>query len=400
MEPITFLTYIAVILFLGVLLSAFANKIKLPDILLFILLGVFLGNVDYKGVLLFEFPILFISTISLLALAMIVFESSSKIKLKRLDNVSVKTLRFVFIFLILNLIFFTFATYFVFKINLVLAILFATLMSGTAPSVILPLLQKGADKPLEILRIESLLNTPLTVLLPFLVLDLHASLETTKITSTFIDLLGPFLAKFVSGIGAGILVGLILFKIVKKAYSKIYSPLAVIIAALLAYVLAENLGGNGVLAVTTLGLVFGNIYIKEKVALMDVESVFAKSLYILVFVLVGSLIKVPLTWEFFLQSLVLFLVYLVIRFAAITYTFRKDRLTRRQEVFMALVCPKGIAVSVVAVVLTGLEFPGIAIILDLTLVFIVYSCVLSAIVCWSKKYFLKDLKKKTAPSKS
>jgi len=394
MEPLTFLTYIAVILLLGVLLSAFATRLKLPDILFFIVLGLVLGNLDYKGAVLFEFPLMFISTISLLALAMIVFESTSKIKIRSLDTLSLKTLKFVFTFLIINMILFTFATYFVFKINLVLAILFATIMAGTAPSVILPLLGGGGNKVLEILKVEALMNTPLTVLLPFLVLDLHKSLATTRITATFIDLLGPFLAKFVSGIGAGVLVGLILFKIVNKAYSKIYSPLAVVIAALLAYVLAENLGGNGVLAVTALGLFFGNIYIKEKVALMSVETVFAKSLYILVFVLVGSLIKVPLTPEFFMKSGLLFAIYLFIRWMAINFTFRHDRLTGKEKLFMALVCPKGIAVSVVAVVLTGVDLPNISTILDLILVFIIYSIVLSSIMCWLKNYFLPETKKR------
>ena len=77
MDPITFLTYIAVILLFGVLFSALANKIKIPDILFFIFFGILIGHVEYQGKLLFEFPILFITSISLLALAMIVFESAS-----------------------------------------------------------------------------------------------------------------------------------------------------------------------------------------------------------------------------------------------------------------------------------------------------------------------------------
>ena len=50
----------------------------------------------------------------------------------------------------------------------------------------------------------------------------------------------------------------------KKQYSEILSPVTLIASTILTYILAEELGGNGVLAVTTLGLFFGNVYIKRK----------------------------------------------------------------------------------------------------------------------------------------
>lgn len=389
MDPINLLTNLAVILLIGVLASALANRLKVPEVLFFILIGVFLGAIEYEGTVLFEFPLLFITSISILALAIIVFESTSKIKLSHLDSLSLRTLRFVFIFLIANLLLFTFAAYFIFKLELVLAVLFASVMAGTSPSVVLPLLDRSKHKIFDMLKIEALLNTPLTVLLPFLVLDLHKSLATTKITHTFIEFLGPFLTKFISGIGAGVFVGIVLFKVIKKAYSKLYSPMAVILAALLAYVLAEKLGGNGVLAVTSLGIFFGNIYIKEKAELMNFESVLAKSLYILVFVLVGSLVKLPMTSFFFINSIALFCIYILIRFAAINISFRNEGLSFGERSFMALVCPKGIAVSVVAVVLTGVALPQMDIVLDLILAFLIYSIILSSVICWLKHHFVK-----------
>jgi len=390
MDPITLLTYIAVILLVGILASAFAAKIKLPDVLIFIILGMILGTVKFRGEELYQFPVLFIASISILALAMIVFESAAKIKLRHLDNVSMKTMRLIFFFFLVELIFLSVGTYVIFKTRLTIAILFSTIMVGTAPSVVLPLLQDTKSKIVDILRFESLINTPFTVLLPFLVFDVLTSVEKIPFASTFIDQIGPFLAKFVSGIGAGMVVGLILIKVVKRAKSKLYSPLAVIISALLAYVLAENLGGNGVLAVTTLGLFFGNVYLKEKVELLSFESVLAKSLHILVFVLIGSLIKIPFTLDFLLKASALFLIYLAVRYVAIGFAFRKDGYTEKQKIFMTLVCPKGIAVAVVAIVFLSKGLPELTIILDLTLFFIIISIAISAIACRMKEYLLKD----------
>ena len=68
-----------------------------------------------------------------------------------------------------------------------------------------------------------------------------------------------------------------MFKAMKRTYSEVLSPVATITAALLSYILAENLGGNGVLAVTTLGVFFGTITVKKKVHLQEFSSMFANT---------------------------------------------------------------------------------------------------------------------------
>ncbi len=390
MDPVVFLTYIAVILLLGVLASTVASRILFPDVLLFVLIGAGLGAIPYNGAPLIEFPTMFIASISLLALAMLVFESTVKIKLKHFDTLSLKTMRLVVVVTLFELIVPSAAMYLMFQgsVSPAMAILFASMIVGTDPSVILPLLQGVKSRVVDILKLEAILNTPFTVLLPFLVFDLIQSVEKIPLASTFIDQIGPFLAKFVSGLGAGLLVGLILFKVLRRAYSKTYSPLAIVLSALLAYVLAEGLGGNGVLSVTTLGLFVGNISFREKVDLLNLESVLARALYILVFVLIGSIIKVPLTLEFLIKSFAVFFVYLLARYLAVTFCLRGDGLTEKNRWFMALVSPKGIAVVVVAIVLSGHNLPELNIVLDVVFMFVVYSIVVSSITAWLQKYFL------------
>jgi NhaP-type Na+/H+ or K+/H+ antiporter len=165
--------------------------------------------------------------------------------------------------------------------------------------------------------------------------------------------------------------------------------LAIIAAALLTYVLAENLGGNGVLAVTTLGLVFGNIYIEHKKKLQEFSATFSEFLEIFVFVLIGLVISIPLTYNFLIPSLILFLIYILIRFIAIQLSFIKSNITQKEKLFMTLNMPKGIAVAVVAFTLATIPIPGLKPILDLILVFIIYSIILSTIATKFSRYFTK-----------
>ncbi|MEA2036758.1 MAG: cation:proton antiporter, partial [Nanoarchaeota archaeon] len=220
-------------------------------------------------------------------------------------------------------------------------------------------------------------------------LDFMKNVQVEYIFSKFLEQVGPLIQQFVTGIGTGIVVGLIVFRIMKNKYSVTLSPLSIITSALLTYIVAENLGGNGVLAVTTMGLFFGNIYVSHKVQLSEVSSFFANSLEILVFILIGLIIKIPLNPTFILKSLLLFAIYLIIRYFAITISLRGLKYNFKEKLFMAFNVQKGIAVAVVAFTLTTLDVFGVKTILHLILLFMLYSIVISTIFTKFSRFFVK-----------
>jgi len=385
-----FLTYLSIILLVGLLTSILSHKIKVPHILLLLLIGIGIGKMKYKGGPLIYFPELFLTGISILALVMIVFDSASRLKLKSIDYFSAHTIWLSIVFLIFNLIFLTIFTMVIFDVkSIFLAFLFSALMSGTDPAAVLSMLKNLKHKVFDFLKLESLLNTPLIVLMPFLILDIKNTLKDQIVLETFIDQIVPLLQQFVVGIGSGVLIGLIMFKFMKKQYSIILSPLALITAAILAYTIAENLGGNGVLAVTFMGLLFGNVYVKQKFHLQEFSSVFSNSLEILVFVLLGLIVIIPFSFEFFFKSIILFLLYLGIRFLAIIFSLRGMNFDLKEKIFMSLNVQKGIAVAVVVFSLANLNIEGIGIILNLVLAFMLYSIILSAVTLRMSKLFIK-----------
>lgn len=395
MEALSIITSISVLLLLGIVSSVLCKRFKIPDVLVLILIGVFFGFVQYQGRALFEFPALFLATISILSLALIVFDSSVMLRLRDLDTYSLKALKLVLIFSLFVFIIFSAIAHFALGISVWLSVLFAVIIAGTSPEVVMPILSGRKGLALNVLKLESIFNTPLSIVLPFVIIDLMRGAPSGAVPE-FIGLIVPFLTKFVAGIGAGIFVGIILFKLTQKKYSPIYSPLAVIVAAMITYVLSENLGGDGVIAVTTLGVFFGNAYLKQnKLGLFSAESVLSKALLIFVFILVGMTIKIPLTVDFFVTSLVLFGAYLLIRFIAVSLCFRE--IDFRANLFMSLVCPKGISTAVVVFILAihnlpgALYFvPGVSIVLDFTLMFILLSVVVSSIVALQYKNSIGD----------
>ena len=413
MDAIVYITYIAIILIVGLICSFISKKLKIPNILLLIIAGMLLQHVNYEGSPLMVFPTTFLSTISIFALAMIVFDASSRLKLKEFDTFSTKALKVSIVFLLLNIIFLTVSTMLIFNIKSIpLALIFATLMSGTAVSAVLIMLKGKANKVCEMLKIESIVNTPFIVLIPFIILDIMGRTvlaPKVSVSTILIDQIGPFLLQFIAGIGTGILIGLVTTKFFKKKYSKTLSPLGLMATVLLAYGLAEMLKGNGVLSVTIFGLFFGNTFIKEKTQLHEFSSTFADFLEIFIFVLIGLVLTIPLEKWFLINAGILFLIYLCIRFIAISISFKKHEFSFKEKIFMSLNVQKGIGVATVAISLISYKLTHIAIIsgiektasmpftdllgareiLNLILAFMLFSIILSTIVMKFSNYFLK-----------
>lgn len=391
-EVLLYLTYLAVILLIGLLTSIVSQRFRIPNILLLLLIGIGLGKVEYKNAPLVYFPDIFMTSISILALVMIVFDAASRFKLRKFDYFSLHTLWLSAVFLIFNLIFLTIFTKVVFGIkSIFLALVFSALMSGTDPGAVLSMLRNANNKVFEFLKLEALLNTPLVVLLPFIILDFRKTLSEGFVLSQLIGKIAPLLQQFVVGIGAGVLIGLIMFKFMKKKYSAVLSPLAVITSALLAYIIAENLQGNGVLAVTSMGLLFGNVYLKQKFELQSFASVFSNSLEILVFVLIGLIVSIDFSAGFLARSLLLFLIYIIIRFFAVNFALRGMSFTLREKIFMAINMQKGISVAVVLFSFASLNVEGIEAILDLAIAFMLYSIFLSSFAVRAARFFIPGM---------
>jgi cell volume regulation protein A len=383
--------YIVAILLIGLLSSIISRKLRIPNLLLLILVGMGIGYIKYNNQPIVQFSPIFLTSLAIITLAMVVFDSSSRFNFRKFDTLSLSALKLSLIFLLINLVFLSTMAFYVFKpAHFFLAILFAAVVSGTDPSSILMILAGAKLKVFELLRVESILNTPLIVLIPFLLIDILKNAAEESTLALISAQLLPFAQQFVVGIGTGILIGLVFFRFMKKYYSAVLSPLAFIIVALLTYTGAEALGGNGVLSVTSAGILFGNLYhVKHIKLLQKFGEIFAQVFEILVFVLIGTVIKIPWTGEFLIPASILFAAYLVMRFASIQLSFLKSSYTLKEKLYMTLNIPKGIAVAVVAFTLATKAIAGIEGILNLIFLFMIYSIVLSTVVTHFSKFFTK-----------
>ncbi len=388
-----YLTALGGLLLIGLICSILSTKLKLSSVLFLVISGVLLRFVRIDGVPIFEVPQDLVLALGVMTLILVVFDAASQFKIRQLNSIFLGAIKLTFVFVLFTLVLFTMATNLITGSSIFVSLIFAAFMAGTSPDIAVAILGGAKSKIVDFLELESILNTPIIVLIPFIIIDLFENINDVT-TSTILPQMVPFLQQIVTGVGTGVIIGILMFKIMSRTYEEKLSPIAIVASALLTYVLAEHIGGNGVLAVTTMALIYGNLYIKHKMILGQFITIFSSFLQILVFILLGLIVKVPLTWIFLLKSFALFWIFTIIRLFAIEISFW-NKYNWKEKIFMAINAPKGIATAVVIFLMSTFTIPGLDNILDYGIIFIFYSIIASTIIAKFSKFFIEVEAKST-----
>jgi cell volume regulation protein A len=347
--------YFAIVLGLGVLVANLLKKRNLPDVFFLLILGLLLGPTvamhpavaQYISISMVDVPAMGIipDFLRILALIMIIFTGMFNLKLsvfKRLSDVSIKL---AFVGVIFNTVFLGFVAMAFFSMDPIYALLLGASISGTGASVIMVMkssIPKGFGRSLNVLKIESVLNSPVSVLIPLLFLDLilispGSVIEPLKYAGTFWQMI-------VAGLGTGIVIGFGISKIIKSILKE-YSPLLFFSVALLTYALAEVVGGSGVLAVAVCGLIAGNTLLKDREHINEFDDNVSEMLRISIFVLLGAQVFLTVNLNEFLGIFVFFLIVFLSRplFLLPSLGNLKGRFNRKELLFMSFTAPRGIA---------------------------------------------------------
>jgi len=398
-EALIILTHIAIILLIGMLCSLFAKSLKLPAPLLLMLMGLFLGSISANGNPLISINQGFVVGLSLLALLVVTFDSVSRFKISEVSKEAMPSLKLINWFLLLTAIVMTFFTSVLFFggisfASILFSLVFSVMIIETDLGGVLLMFKEYArersDKILFFLETEANLNTPFIVVLPFVILGLIADVDFGAKSAfwAIIDKTPLFIYQVLLGVGVGLMVGVIILKYMRKNYSHQMSPVAIITSVLIAYLMAEQLMGNGMIAVAAMSFLFGNVYVSGKQQLEEFSSMFANALEIMVFILLGIVVRLPISLGFVLKSLLLFAILMLLRAAAVHLALKKENYTCNEKWFISLNMPKGFALAAVTLVLATYPYFGLDVVLQLVVMFIIYSLVLSFAVDYHSKSFL------------
>jgi NhaP-type Na+/H+ or K+/H+ antiporter len=387
-DMVLIVTYFSFLLGFGVLVANVMKKVQIPDTFLLLLVGLFCGPTIWRNPAVAEyidFIIVDVDAMSvvpdflrILALALIVFVGAFNLDFKELKKFSDISVNIAFVVVMLNIIVIGVGAKLIFGLSWLPAFLIAAIVSGTDASVVFTFEStlKKQGKVLTVLKLESILNSPLSVLIPVLILDLLAQAPGANVEPTIY--ISQFWQMIVAGIGSGVVIGLAITKVINKMLKE-YSALIIFSIALLTFGLAESVGGSGMLAVAVSGFIVGNLGFPHKDRVSEFQNELSDMLRISVFTLLGAQIFLDLNPYLLLAEFLFALFVFIIRPIFITYLAGdfKDKVGYEGFTLLRFMGPRGISAAAMAPI--AAVALGDQLIMNLVFMVIFFSVLLSSI---------------------
>jgi cell volume regulation protein A len=378
-DMVLIVTYFSFLLGFGVLVANLMKKVQIPDTFLLLLVGLMCGPTIWRNPAVLEyidFIIVDVDAMSVvpdflrvLALVLIVFVGAFNLNYKELKKFSDISVNIAFII----------AAKLIFGLSWLPAVLIGAIVSGTDSSVVFTFERtlKKHSNVLTVLKLESILNSPLSVLIPILILDLLARAPGTIVEPSVY--MSQFWQMIVAGIGSGVVIGLAITKVINRMLKE-YSALIIFSIALLTFGLAESVGGSGMLAVAVSGFIVGNLGFPHKEKVSEFQNELSDMLRISVFTMLGAQIFLDLNPLLLLVEFLFAIFVFVIRPIFVTYLAKDFEGEVGYEGFTLLkfMGPRGISAAAMAPIAAVALGDGL--IMNLVFMVIFFSVLMSSVV--------------------
>ncbi len=349
--------YFAILLGFGVLVANILKKRNIPDTFFLLLLGLLFGPTVFANPAITQYVSIELVDVEsmgmipdffrTLALILVIFIGTFNLNFgvfKKYSNISLKL---AFVGVLFNTVVLGLVASFFFQMDIVFAMLLGAVISGTGSGVVFAF-EKALSKAknaLTILKVESIFNSPISVLVPLIFLDLVNITPGALIEP--MRYLSQFWMMITVGVGTGLIVGLAASRLF-KGIMKEYTSLLLFAIALITYALATGVGGSGMLAVAICGLVAGNFTLRgrdDREEILHFQDQFSEMLRISVFTLLGAQVTLLIGLGELAYILLFFVMVVAIRPIMIISLMGelREKFTRKEMLIMSFIAPRGLS---------------------------------------------------------
>ncbi|MCR1824215.1 MULTISPECIES: cation:proton antiporter [Terrisporobacter] len=376
----------ATIAITGIICSKGSELINIPDVVLFLIVGILLGPSVLKVIDISQFQ-LENQLILTFGSAFILYLGGKEVSLKVLKNVKISVFLLSTLGVVISSFFMAKIVGFNFQIGFMTCLLAGSIIASTDPATIVPIFnQVKIDKKVKQTVIsESALNDAtgaiMTVAILSIIMGGHFSMEENIYNLCIMVIVGVIV---------GLITGLVLLFLVNdspKGIFKDYTPIISILSVIIAYELSTYLGGSGYMSCFIVGLVTGNkqnfkMWLSQKHYDADcnvVETV-GTICRMCIFIILGSQVQLSELFKYFIPSLlsVLGLIFIVrpVCVLACTLVDRKAKWNKKQILFMMWVRETGVIPAALCGIITSMKVPGSEIISSIVFMTILITLIL------------------------
>src|SRR5450631_3439663 len=377
------------ILAVGTLAGLLAQKIRIPDVAVFLVVGIAIGP-QALGLVHITADSALNQIILLFGASYILFDGGASLRFDVLKRVWITIVVIATVGVIITAVITGIAAHYILGVPLIVALLLGATLASTDPATLVPIFRQVhiRDRVAQTVMSESALNDAMGAIVTFGVLAVAMGTGEFSALKSLVELFKQSAIGIVAGIALGYMAALLIAH-EKWAFLAEYAPVVTLVAVIGAYFAADDLQASGFMAVFVFGIVLGNKEAfgftmepgeTQKIAEFVLTTSFIMRLFI--FILLGTQVDFALMGRYWLGGLaVVTALMLVARPVTVFLCALPDRRARwsfAEMLFMCWTRETGVIPAALAGLLLGMKAPGAQMIASVTFIAILMTILIQA----------------------
>ncbi|MEO5350495.1 MAG: sodium:proton antiporter [Magnetococcus sp. YQC-3] len=377
------------ILAIGLFSSVLAQKARIPDVAVFLLMGMLVGP-QMAGWVDISSDSAINQGILILGSSYILFDGGASLRLKVLSEVWITITVISTVGVLITGIITAGAAYYILQVPFIVALLLGAVIASTDPATLVPVFRQVPikDRVAQTVMSESAFNDAMGAIITFAILGVAMGSGEFSLGHALFKLVKESVVGVLTGAVFGYLIALL---IAHKKYNFLaeYASVATLMGIIAAYMIADTLHASGFMAVFVFGIILGN---KESLGFaMAHEEAEKLENYVLttalimrtfIFILLGAQVDFGLMNQYLGGGLLVVLVFMLVARPVAVFLCagpdRRAKWSRNELLFMCWTRETGVIPGALAGMLVGMKAPGAPIIASITFIAILMTILLQA----------------------
>jgi potassium/hydrogen antiporter len=377
------------ILAVGTLAALLAQRIRIPDVAIFLIAGIAVGP-HALGLIHIAANSALNQIILLFGASYILFDGGASVRLEVLKQVWITIVILATVGILVTAGITGLAAHYVFGLPIVVALLLGATIASTDPATLVPIFRqiRIRDRIAQTVMSESAFNDAMGAIVTFTLLALATGGEKFSLADAAFDLFKQSAIGILAGIALGYLAALLIAH-ERWGFLAEYAPVVTLVAVIGAYFAASGLQASGFMAVFVFGIVLGNKEAfgfrmeageSQKLAEFVLTTAFIMRLFI--FMLLGTQVDFVEMGQHWLGGVIVVTVLMLVARPVTVFLCawpdRRARWSFAEMLFMCWTRETGVIPAALAGLLLGTNAPDAHIIASVTFVAILMTILIQA----------------------
>jgi cell volume regulation protein A len=383
------LLVLGIVLALGAVAGELGRHLRIPDVAIFLVLGMLLGP-GAAGWVDIQADSALNQLVLIFGSSYILFDGGASLRLGVLKQVWITIVVLATVGVLVTAGITAVAAHYLLGIPFVIALLLGATIASTDPATLVPVFRqiRIRERVAQTVMSESAFNDATGAIFTFAVLGAAMGTDEFSVSKALLDLLGQSVFGLVVGVFLGYLAAMLIAH-QKLGFLREYAPVVSLMAVIGSYLGADSLHASGFMAVFIFGIVIGNkdsmgfaMEPGEQEKLQDFVLTTALIMRMLIFVLLGAQVDFSLMSSHLLAGVAVVAVFMLIARPATVFLCtlpdRRAKWTTREMLFMCWTRETGVIPGALAGLLLGMGVPEAKLIASITFIAILMTILIQA----------------------